>query len=118
MSSAGYSIGVTGSTGPAGQIETIQVPKTKIESVLHDLMLAFENSATTRYGVKKARTSVTVTKTAEGQLEFGIGLGPFKLAGAEGALKGEVSQVFEIEIERIDDASKSNTETYSVKRSK
>ena len=80
--------------------EKADVSNKEIEKLLKGLMLAFENSATGNYGVKKAKTSLTVTKSADGKLEVSLGLGIFKLLDAEGKLKGEVSQGIEIEIER------------------
>jgi CRISPR/Cas system type I-B associated protein Csh2 (Cas7 group RAMP superfamily) len=72
----------------------------EVESLLKGLMTAFENSSSAHYGVKKAKTSITMTRTAQGKLELSLGVSVFKVLDAEGNLKGEVMQGIEIEIER------------------
>lgn len=72
----------------------------EVEKLLKGLILAFENSSTDNYGVKRAKTTLTVTKTGDGKLELGLGLGPFKVVDVEGKLSGEATQGIEIEIER------------------
>lgn len=94
---------------PRGKAKTAGLHKTQeigvfsnkeVEDLLKGLMLAFENSSSEHYGVKKAKTSITTTKSADGKLELSLGLGVFKIFDAEGNLKGEVTQGIEIEIER------------------
>jgi hypothetical protein len=80
--------------------EKKDVPNKEVEKLLKGLMLAFENSSTDNYGVKRAKTTLTVTKTGDGKLELGLGLGPFKVVDVEGKLSGEATQGIEIEIER------------------
>jgi len=80
--------------------EKKDVSNKEVEKLLKGLMLAFENSSTDNYGVKRAKTTLTVTKTSDGKLELGLGLGPFKVVDAEGMLRGEATQGIEIEIER------------------
>lgn len=85
------------------QPERKDVSNKEIENLLKGLIQAFENSASSNYGVKKAKTTITVTKSADGKLGLSIGLGILKLLDAQGNVKGEWSQGIEIEIERKTD---------------
>jgi hypothetical protein len=80
--------------------EKKDVSNKEIENLLNGLIQAFENSTSPNYGVKRAKTRISVTKSADGKLELGVGLGILKLVDAQGNLKGEWSQGIEIEIER------------------
>jgi len=94
-----YFVRMTGPTGPAGPIETTELSNKEIEKHLKGLMLAFENSSTPHYLVKKAKTSMVLTKNAEGKLQVSLGLGVFKLFDANGNVTSETRQGIEIEIE-------------------
>jgi len=63
-------------------------------------MESFESSSSKHYRVKRAKTWITTTKTANGELEVGIGIGPIRFFDASGKLQSEVVQGIEIEIER------------------
>jgi hypothetical protein len=80
--------------------EKMDVSNKEIEKTLKGLMLAFEKSCTANYGVKRAKTNLTVTKTGEGKAELSLGLGIIKLFDAQGKVTGEIKQGIEIEIER------------------
>jgi hypothetical protein len=80
--------------------EKADISNKEIEKLLKGLMLAFEQSESLSYGVKRAKTTLTVTKTGEGKLELSLGAGILKIFDAEGKLTGEVRQGIEIEIER------------------
>jgi hypothetical protein len=79
------------------------VPKSKIEGQLRTLMESFESSTTDHYAVKRAKTWVTTTRTTDGELQVGIGLGPLRVFDANGKLQSESVQGIEIEIERRED---------------
>jgi hypothetical protein len=66
------------------------------------LLNAFEKSSTTHYCVKRAKTSIVVTKNAEGKIGISLGLNVFKLFDASGVVKGEKTEGVEIEIERTE----------------
>ena len=83
--------------------EKVDVTNKEVENLLTGLMLAFEKSSSQHYGVKRAKTTLTVTKTGEGKAELSLGLGIIKLFDAEGKVTGEVVQGIEIEIERRED---------------
>jgi len=72
----------------------------EVETLLTGLLKAFEDSATTHYNVKRAKTSITTVKGGGGKIELGLGVSVFKVFDIEGNLKGEVTQGIEIEIER------------------
>jgi len=84
------------------QFEVKEVSNKEVKDLLKGLLLAFENSSTDHYFVKKARTSMMTTKNAEGKLEVSLGLGVFKLFDADGKVTGETKEGIEIEIERRD----------------
>jgi len=85
------------------KIEKTDVSNKDVEKLLRGLVQAFENSSSDHYGVKRAKTTLTVTKSADGKLELGVGLGILKLVDAQGNVKGEWSTGIEIEIERKQD---------------
>lgn len=78
----------------------------KVEKLLKGLMLAFEKSSTANYGVKRAKTNLTVTKTGEGKAELSLGLGVIKLFDAHGKVTAEIKEGIEIEIERRETQTK------------
>jgi hypothetical protein len=86
---------------PAQQL--LFVSKSKIEDSLNSLMDSFEKSSTKHYAVKRAKTWITTTKAANGELDVGIGVGPFRVFDANGKLRSESVQGIEIEIERRED---------------
>jgi len=82
--------------------EKVEVPNKDVERLLNEFMLAFENSKTENYGVKSAKATLIVKKSADGKVEVSLGSGILKLFGAQGEVKGEYSQGIEILIERND----------------
>jgi len=85
------------------EIQKVDVTNKEIEKQLKGLMLAFEKSSTDHYAVKKAKTTLTVTKTGEGKGDLTLGLGIIKLVDLQGKLVGEIKRGIEIEIERRED---------------
>ena len=80
--------------------EKVDVTNKQVQKLLTGLMLAFEKSSSPHYGVKRAKTTLTVTKSGEGKAELSLGLGIIKLFDAQGKVTGEIIQGIEIEIER------------------
>lgn len=114
-----YKIRFSGSAGtsgilvpvPSGRRTTqyLQIPQVEkevtnreLEQLLKGLLNAFEKSSTPHYFVKRAKTSIVVTKNAEGKIGVSLGLNVFKFLDASGNIKGEKTEGVEIEIERTE----------------
>lgn len=91
---------MTGSTGPTGQIKTVEATNEEVVKLLKPLLFALDEAESKYYRVQRAKATIVLAKGAKvtGRLSlagiFGV--------GAEG--KYEKTRGIEIEIERIKDS--------------
>jgi len=94
-----HSFLVTGPTGSAGQIKTVEATDEEVVRLLKPLLLALDEAKSKHYWVQRAKATIVLTKgaKAKGRLSLGI-------FGVGGEGNYEKTRGIEIEIERIKDS--------------